>query len=185
VRRAAPLAVWLAAATWTLLAPPAWAGPARYATTPMLEPDRCATAWVIRRYLDPEARIEFHPRDAMPEDVILFDLPEAELKRDARRATLEALIEQRGLTDPYVLTLARLIHDIEINAWARRDVPDSPLFERLLMDELRDTGDLLAALARCLTLLDRLRQHDGNIAAWASELVGAKSPDPQPGASSP
>ncbi len=162
------------AAAHFLFASGALAEPARYATTPMLEPDRCATAWVIRRHLDPGARIEFHARDAMPEDAILFDLPEATLKRDARRATLEVLVEQQGVDDPYVLGLARLIHDIEINAWARRDVPGSELFERLLMAELRDTGDITVALERCLALLDRLRHHNGSIDAWASELTAAE-----------
>jgi len=144
--------------------------PLRYATTPFLEPDRCATAWVVRRYLHPDAVFEFHPHEAMPEGVVLYDLPEAEFKRDARRTTVERLVQKSGLTDPFVARLVRLIHDIEINAWARRDQSGSLRFQQTLMSAIGRAGSASAALPVCFELLDRLRDVQGDVDRWAESL---------------
>jgi len=101
-----------------------------YVTTPFLEPDRCATSWVVHRFVDPDAVFEFHERGTTPQGCILYDLPEAEIKRDARRATVEVLIELNGVDDPLARRLGSLIHDIEINAWAHRRVPGSLAFQQ-------------------------------------------------------
>jgi hypothetical protein len=132
-------------------------GGSRYATTPAVEPDRCATAWVIRRYVDPQATFEFRPEGEMPEGAIPFDLPDAELRRDARRATLEVLIEREHLSDPFVLELGRLVHDVEIGAWARPADAPSIDFERRLMAAVLAAPDPASALAACFGVLDALR----------------------------
>ncbi len=144
--------------------------PPRYATTPFLEPDRCATAWVVSRYLHPNAVFEFHPREALPEGVILIDLPEAELKRDARRATIEVLVAKEKIEDSFVSELARLIHDIEINAWARRDHEKSGALEYLLMQRMAEADSVHAKLRICFELLDRLRRLGGDVGQWADAL---------------
>lgn len=133
----------------------------RYATTPAVEPDRCATAWVIRRSVVPEASFEFHPEGEFPEGVTPFDLPEAELRRDARRATVEVLIEREGLRDPFVLELGRLVHDIEIRAWARAADAPSIELERRMMSAVLAAPDPDAALAACFQVLDELEQKKG------------------------
>jgi hypothetical protein len=158
------LALSLGAAAREPLPPP------RYATTPMIEPDRCAMAWIVRRYLQPDAVFEFHEREDMPEGVILFDLPEAELKRDARRATVEALLEKTGLSDPFVVRLARLVHEIEIDAWARRDDADSWLLQRVLMEGILAAGPPEQGLEVCFSLLDLLRSADGDVDLWAERV---------------
>lgn len=137
-----------------------------YATTRMLEPDRCATAWVITRYLHPNAVITFHDREDIPVDAILFDLPEADLKRDAMRATVEVLIEQSGLTDPFVLRLGCLVHDVEINYWATRREPGSRQFEAVIRSAIAETDSVETALATVFVLLDSLRAKGGDVERW-------------------
>jgi hypothetical protein len=132
----------------------------RYATTPAVEPDRCATAWAIRRYVDPQATFEFHPEGTLPEGVTAFDLPEAELRRDARRATLEVLIERARLSDPFVLQLGRLVHDVEIRAWARPADAPSVAFERRLMTAVLAAPDPTSALTACFQVLDALHEEE-------------------------
>lgn len=144
--------------------------PPLYATTPFLEPDRCATAWVVSRYVHPNAVFEFHPREALPQGAILIDLPEAELKRDARRAAVEALVAKEKIEDPFVTELARLVHDIEINAWARRDYAKSGALESLLMQSMDEADSPEAKLGVCFALLDRLRQLGGDVDAWVEAL---------------
>ncbi len=153
------------AAAWAIALGAAAAAPSaaaadrgtRYATTPLVEPDRCATAWAIQRFVDAEATFEFHAEDQMPAGVVLFDLPDAPLRRDARRSALEVLIAQEALADPFVVELGRLIHAIEIRAWARSGADPSIRFERVLGGILRASPDPDAALAACFDFLDLLR----------------------------
>jgi hypothetical protein len=129
----------------------------RYATTPLIEPDRCATAWAIQRFVDPAATFEFHAEDAMPPGVVVFDLPEATLRRDARRAALEVLIAAESLEDAFLATLARWIHDIEIRGWARPADDPSIRFERVLGSLLAPAAGPERALDACFAFLDVLR----------------------------
>jgi hypothetical protein len=149
----------LAAVAALLAAGPAPAGAAtRYATSPAIEPDRCAVAWVIRHFVEPAATFEFHPEDGMPEGVTLFDLPDAELRRDARRAAVEVLIERERITDPFVLHLGRMVHDVEIRAWARPADAPSVAFERRVMEPILAAPDLRSGLAACFQVLDQLEK---------------------------
>jgi hypothetical protein len=170
IARAARL--WGAALAAALLAAASGAEPAvpaqRYATTPFLEPDRCATAWVLSRFVDPAASFSFHERERLPANAEWFDLPEAELKRDARRSTLEVLIEREGLDDPLVLRLGRLIHDIEINSWSTRREAGSHEFEAILVETFREPSDPVEALRDCFELLDRFRDAGGDVSRWTT-----------------
>jgi hypothetical protein len=140
-----------------------------YVTTPILEPDRCATAWVIARYVDPAARFAFFERTDLPDDAVRFDLPEAALRRDARRATVEVLVAREGVADPFVARLARIVHDIEINSWARRHEPGSRQFEDLLMETFARARSPERGLERCFALLDSLRASGRGLERWVEE----------------
>jgi hypothetical protein len=133
----------------------------RYATTPQMELDRCATAWVIHRYVEPQATFEFYAEGELPKGVTPFDLPEAALRRDARRAALEVLIEREHLSDPFVGDLARWVHDAEIRAWARAADSPSVEFERRVMTPILAAPDPPSALHACFAVLDTLRDESG------------------------
>jgi hypothetical protein len=130
----------------------------RYATTPALEPDRCATAWVIHRHVEPDATFEFHEEGKLPAGVTPFDLADAELRRDARRAALEVLIAREQLTDPFVLFLGLMVHDVEIRAWARPADAPSIAFERRVMEPMLAAPDPHSALKACFQVLDQLEK---------------------------
>jgi hypothetical protein len=147
-----------ALALLTLAASVAAQAGTRYATTPAVEADRCATAWVIRRHVEPAATFEFHPEGQLPDGVTPFDLPEAELRRDARRAAVEVLIERERLAQPFVLHVGRMVHDIEIRAWARPSDAPSIEFERRLMSAALAAQDPPAALDACFQVLDELER---------------------------
>ena len=139
----------------------------RYATTPFMEPDRCAVAWVVRRHIDPDATFEFYKRDAFPEGVTLFDLPESTIKRDARRSALEVLLNRHQLSNPFLDKLVRLVHDVEINAWSSRRNAASMTFEQIMVDALTDQQDPKKALELCFGLLDTLRETEGDVEGWS------------------
>jgi hypothetical protein len=78
--------------------------------------DRIASAWLIRRFIDPEARFKFVPaKGYMPETGELrFDMFEAEFTHEGDRCTFEVLLERTGLNDPALKAIAEIIHDLDL-----------------------------------------------------------------------
>jgi len=80
--------------------------------------DRCASAWLIKRFIDKKARFEFISKDdPIPKGTIAFTLPKVEIKPvEMEKTTYDVLLEKYGIKDPIALRIGRLIHDFEIDA---------------------------------------------------------------------
>lgn len=78
--------------------------------------DRIATAWAIRRFVDPHATFQFVPwtRDVSRLSGIPFDLRGAELSHRGGRCTLEALIDKYDLTDAALRSMARIVRAADL-----------------------------------------------------------------------
>lgn len=78
--------------------------------------DRMASAWLIRRFIDPAARFKFVPAKGYPPRPleVRFDMFEAEFTHEGDRCTFEVLLKRMGLDDPALRPLAQLIHDIDL-----------------------------------------------------------------------
>ena len=78
--------------------------------------DRMASAWLIRRFIDPDARFKFVPPKGykpLPGE-LRFDMFEAEFTHEGDRCTLEVLIERTGIHDPGLSPIAEIVHDIDL-----------------------------------------------------------------------
>jgi hypothetical protein len=77
--------------------------------------DRIASAWLIRRFIDPEARFKFvAARGYQPRrDEVRFDMYQGEYTHEGDRCTFETLLARFGLDDPALHTLAEIVHDID------------------------------------------------------------------------
>lgn len=78
--------------------------------------DRMASAWLIRRFIDAEARFKFvEPKGfrATP-DELRFDMFQGEYTHAGNRCTFETLLERFGLDDPALRTIAEIVHDIDL-----------------------------------------------------------------------
>jgi hypothetical protein len=100
--------------------------------------DRIASAWLIRRFIDPEARFKFVPAKGYKPapGELRFDMFEAEFTHQGDRCTFEVLLEQAGLDDPALRAIAEIVHDI--------DLKDAK-FGR---DEAAGIASLIAGIAR-------------------------------------
>ena len=78
--------------------------------------DRIASAWLIRRFIDPEARFKFVAgHDYAPEPGELrFDMFEAEFTHEGDLCTFEVLLRRFGLASPALRHLAEIVHDIDL-----------------------------------------------------------------------
>jgi len=77
---------------------------------------RIASAWLIRRFIDPDARFEFvAPKGYVPKrGELRFDMFEAEYTHVGDRCTFEVLLERMGLGDPALAMIGEIIHDLDL-----------------------------------------------------------------------
>ena len=79
--------------------------------------DRIASAWLIRRFIDPQASFKFvTPKGYVPlPGELRFDMFEAEFTHRGDRCTFEVLLEE-ALTDPdpALRRIAEIVHDIDL-----------------------------------------------------------------------
>jgi hypothetical protein len=87
-----------------------------FITRERIHVDRIATAWAIRRFVDPGATFEFvaRTRDLSAAAGIPFDVRGAELGHHRGRCTLEALIDKYELTDEALKRMARVIRAADL-----------------------------------------------------------------------
>ena len=78
--------------------------------------DRMACAWLIRRFIDPDARFLFVPGKAYEPKAgeLRFDMFEAEFTHEGDRCSFEVLIERFGITDVGLRAIAEVVHDIDL-----------------------------------------------------------------------
>jgi len=89
--------------------------------------DRIASAWLIRRFIDPEARFAFvaSTRHRPRPGEVRFDMFEAEYTHEADRCTFEVLLERFGLRDAALGAIAEVVHDIDLKdeKYGRAETP--------------------------------------------------------------
>jgi hypothetical protein len=119
--------------------------------------DRMASAWLIRRFIDPDARFKF-VRDASytpAKGEIRFDMFEAEFTHEGDRCTFETLLHRFDLTAQPLKTLGEIVHDIDVkDAKFARD--DALGIERVLAGIAAANKDDAARLERGYQLFDEL-----------------------------
>jgi hypothetical protein len=78
--------------------------------------DRIASAWLIRRFIDPEARFKFVPAKGYAPEAgeLRFDMFEAEFTHEGDRCTFEVLLARAGLDDPALTAIGEIVHDIDL-----------------------------------------------------------------------
>lgn len=79
--------------------------------------DRIASAWLIRRFIDPDAKLKFVPaKGYVPKDGELrFDMFEAEFTHVGDRCTFEVLVERMDLRDAALNAIGEIIHDLDLH----------------------------------------------------------------------
>jgi hypothetical protein len=78
--------------------------------------DRIASAWLIRRFIDPEASFKFVPsKGYVPQPRELrFDMYEAEFTHEGDRCTFEVLLGRAGLDDAALQAIGEIVHDLDL-----------------------------------------------------------------------
>ena len=129
-----------------------------WATRQHLWVDRVASAWLIRRHIDRDARFLWleTPGDCPP-DALGFDFDGAAFSHAGARVTFEVLLASFGLDrDPGLMRLGALVHVLDVGTGF---VAEAAGFEAMLdglRQHARDDDDLLA---QATPILDGLYAH--------------------------
>src|SRR5215468_4458961 len=106
---------------------------AEWVTRRGIHVDRMASAWLIRRFIDPAARLRFvDPRSYRHQPGELrFDMFEAEYTHEGELCTFEVLLSRFGLDSAALRALGEIVHDVDLkdSKFAR---PETPGFERVI-----------------------------------------------------
>jgi hypothetical protein len=129
-----------------------------WATRRRLWVDRVASAWLIRRFIDQDARFRWlaSPSDC-PKSALGFDFDGARFTHVGHRVTFETLMASFGLDgDPALQRLAAIVHQLDVGG---EPVPEAAGFEAVMAGARERLGDDDALLAEMSTVLDSLHAH--------------------------
>ena len=76
--------------------------------------DRIASAWLIKRFIDPAATFLFADPQDFPTNAVPFDTPGAELSHVGDDCTFETLLKRAGLRDRRLTRLAEIVHEADL-----------------------------------------------------------------------
>ncbi len=122
--------------------------------------DRMASAWFVRRFVDPGARFKFVSAKGykpVPGE-LRFDMFEAEFTHEGDRCTLEILIERTGINDPAARRIADIVHDIDLkdSKFSRQETSG---IEQVIAGVAMAHKDDEARLARGAAIFDDLYEY--------------------------
>ena len=118
-----------------------------WVTRPRPGVDRAASAWLIRRFIDPKRRFAFAAEDQVPPQAVRFDMFQGGFGHRGDDCTIETLRKQFRIRDRRVQILSEIIHDADLGddkfgrvegfgldeilkGFARLNIPDREILDR-------------------------------------------------------
>jgi hypothetical protein len=129
---------------------------ALWVTRPRPGVDRMASAWLIRRFIDPDARFAFAAdRGAVAANAIPFDMFGVEFTHQGEGCTFETLCTVFGIQEPAVVRLASIVHDLDLKD-VRFGAPEAATVGTVIEGLQLAHADDQALLEQGMTLFDSL-----------------------------
>ncbi len=126
----------------------------RFSTGDILEMDRVASAWLIKRYVEPEAEFKFFPEGQLIAEGTAFDTPDAQLQRTHKLSTFEVIKHRYQISDPRLTELTTIVHNVEINFWMTEKEPRASALAQRINQVIKSSQDQAARLTQCFAILD-------------------------------
>jgi hypothetical protein len=129
-----------------------------WVTRPGIKIDRMASAWFIRRFVDPKARFRFaDPASPKKEGELRFDMIGGDFTHEEDRCTFETLIGRVGLPDKGVRAIAEIVHDLDLKD-AKYERAEAPGVRMMLDGLMARTESDEERLERALVIFDDLHE---------------------------
>lgn len=128
-----------------------------WVTRPRPHVDRTSSAWLIRRFIDPEATFAFaaDPEGAKTLGGTPFDMRGVKLGHHEGRCTFETLLHAYALRDPALDEIAAMVHDADLSDDRFRS-PEAPGLDAVIRGLGLVVTDDQALLDDCGRLYDGL-----------------------------
>ncbi|GAB3662802.1 hypothetical protein GCM10027596_25050 [Nocardioides korecus] len=98
----------------------------RWATRAGIHIDRASSAWLIRRFIDPDAVFEFvTDLGAVTRGAVPFDMRGVDFGHHGHDCTFETLLRRHDLADPVLWRIAEIVHEADLDD-ERFDAPEAP-----------------------------------------------------------
>ena len=119
--------------------------------------DRMASAWLIKRFIDPQAEFLFIPAGAkpLPEGAEPFDIPGVRFSHHRGHCTFHSLIKEHRLKDPVLVRLAAIVDEADVIQEAAVE-PAAPGLDLVCRALRRTSKDDKEAVERAVLLYDAL-----------------------------
>ena len=132
----------------------------RWMTRPGVRVDRMASAWLIRRFIDPAATFVFgRAGDPAPEDALRFDMYEGDFTHEGDLCTFEVLLRRAVPPRDRALTaIAEMVHDLDVKD-DKYQRPETAGLAAMLEGIMARQSDDLLRLAESATVFDSMYQH--------------------------
>jgi hypothetical protein len=129
-----------------------------WVTRPGVKIDRMASAWFIRRFVDPKARFLFaEPAAAKREGEVRFDMVGGDFTHEEDRCTFETLVGRIGLPDKGVRAIAEIVHDLDLKD-AKFGRPEAAGVRMMLDGLMARTESDDERIERALVIFDDLHE---------------------------
>jgi hypothetical protein len=119
--------------------------------------DRMASAWLIRRFIDPDAKFKFVATREYrhKQGELRFDMFDGEYTHKGELCTFEVLLRSFEIADAALRPIAEIVHDIDlkIDAYGRPETPGFELFVNAIAMAHREDE---VRLSRASAMLDDL-----------------------------
>jgi hypothetical protein len=127
-----------------------------WVTRPRPGVDRMSSAWLIRRFIDPNARFAFaDDRASVPSGAIPFDMFGVEFSHHGDRCTFETLCAAFTLDTPALARIAAIVHDLDLKD-QRFGAAEAPAVGALVEGLQRTHSDDAELLERGMATFDAL-----------------------------
>jgi hypothetical protein len=118
-----------------------------WVTRPRPGVDRVTSAWLIRKFIDPNAKFAFASEEERPAKAVPFDMYEGGFGHRGEDCTFETLLKVFNIRDKKIPVMAEIVHDADLfdekfgrkegfgidevmKGWAREGLSDQELLKR-------------------------------------------------------
>jgi hypothetical protein len=111
--------------------------------------DRIGCAWLIRRFIDPDAEFLFVPAGTtpLPAGAEPFDIPGVRLSHHRGHCTFHTMLREYGLRDPILQRIARIVDEADVVQEVNVE-PVAPGLDLICRGIRQISPDDLTAIAR-------------------------------------
>jgi hypothetical protein len=128
----------------------------KWVTREYVHVDRTACPWLIKRFIDPEARFLFVPVEEInnvvqKEKAIPYDAPGVELGHHGDKCSFDAIIEKYKIRDPAILEVAKIVRAADTD---KTGAPEAPGLDAVM------TGIAMSATDDHEAIMEAARVYD-------------------------